>query len=304
MVTYLRPVGLARLLDGLRDLDSTGVDLDVVVVDNDAAGSAQQVIDVARSWSPFDIQYLVEPQRGITHARNTALRQALASGSDWIVWLDDDEVPRPDWLACVLETQQATGADVVIGPSEPILEPGGSPVVIAADVFRHERFETGQEFPFFHTRTSGVLVRASSMPREGFDDRLVLTGGEDRLLFTRIHGAGGRFVWDDRAVVDEYVPVSRQRPTWLLRRWFRIGVTRSLIMLIIEEPAWPRSSRRVAGGTVIAGRGDSCRDVCRLRFRGVARPFCSPPAWCSSGSGPRWEHSVSNTAEYRKVHGR
>ena len=301
VVTYMRPIGLARLLGGLNDLDSAGTALNVVVVDNDASGSSQHVVDLARSCAPFDIEYIVEGRRGITYARNTALRHTLAASPDWIVWLDDDEVPRADWLACVLATQRATDADVVIGPSEPTLEPGGSPTIGAADAFRHERFETGQEFPFFHTRTSGVLVRAASTPDEGFDDRLALTGGEDRLFFTHIHRAGGRFVWDDRAIVDEYVPASRQQPSWLMRRWFRIGVTRSLIMLIIEEPGWPRRLRRVAGGIAIAARG--LVDVLAAIPRGRAAVLLASRLMLI-GVGASVGALGVQYREYRNVHGR
>ncbi len=185
VVTYLRPVGLERLLARLSELDWAGGSPHVIVVDNDAGESARTVVDAARSHSALPLDYVVEARRGITYARNAALERAGALAADWIVWFDDDEVPQRDWLACVFETQRATEADVVIGPSEPVLEPGGSAVVIAADAFHHERFETGQEYPFFHTRTSGVLVRAAVVPRDGFDDRLALTGGEDRLFFTQ-----------------------------------------------------------------------------------------------------------------------
>jgi hypothetical protein len=147
------------------------------------------------------------------------------------------------------------GRHLVIGPSAPIYEPGGNAVAIASGAFEAPVFRTGQTIPCFRARTSGVIVRADAVPVEGFDESLSLTGGEDRLHFTLIDRRGGKIVWDAEAIVDEWVPASRQTPAWLIRRWFRVGVTRSLVLLLLDDPPWPRRLRRVAGGSLMALRG-------------------------------------------------
>lgn len=256
VTTYLRPLGLARLLDGIDAMERVpDVTMTVLVVDNDGAGSARPVVDDARRRLDLDIVYEVEPQRGITFARNTSLRLAAETGHEWIGWLDDDEVPHSRWLVHMFETQSATKADVVSGPSAPIYEPGAPQWIIDAGPFVRERFTTGQPFKFIHARTSGVILRASATPPEGFDNRLALVGGEDRVFFTRMHRSGASFVWDDRAVVDEWVPSSRVSLSWVLRRWFRIGVTRSLTLLYLDNPSLPRRLRRVAGGLGMGLKG-------------------------------------------------
>jgi glycosyltransferase involved in cell wall biosynthesis len=300
VITYMRPIGLERLLRRLALLDTGGASVSIVVVDNDPAQSARPVVDSVRNALDWDILLVGEPRRGITHARNAALEVALSLQPDWIGWMDDDEAPREDWLVRLLQTQQSTNADVVIGPSNPIYEPGGSALPIEAGGFEHERFDTGTEFPYFLTRTSGVIVRSSIVPHEGFDERLALTGGEDRLFFTLIHRSGGRFVWDDDAVVDEWVPASRQSVGWLLRRWFRTGVTRSLIMIILEQPTWPRRLRRVAGGLVMAGRG--------MWSMVAALPQGRPAVLAASrlavlGAGASAGAFGFRYQEYKKVHG-
>lgn len=256
ITTYLRPVGLARLLDGIAAMDRPDhVTMTVIVVDNDEAGSARAVVDEARGRLDLDIVYDIEPERGITYGRNTSLRLAAETGHDWIGWLDDDEVPHGQWLVHMFETQAATDADVVSGPSEPIYETDAAQWIIEAGPFERERFTTGQPFKFIHARTSGVILRASATPPEGFDNRLALVGGEDRVFFTRMHRAGASFVWDDRAVVDEWVPTSRVSMNWVLRRWFRIGVTRSLTLLYLDDPSMLRRLRRVLGGIGMGLKG-------------------------------------------------
>ena len=254
-ITYLRPVGLRRLLEHLAALDIGSERVRLVVVDNDEERSAEPVVATAAPDLPFEVVYVVEPRRGISHARNAALDVALAAHPSWIGWIDDDEAPDPNWLVNLMETRRATDADVVIGPSRPVYEPGTPPWIIESGAFERSRFVTGEPFPYFHARTSGVIVRASMVPREGFDERLALIGGEDLVFFTRIHRAGGRFVWDDRAVVDEWIPASRATATWLARRWFRIGVSRSLTMLILDDPPWSRRLLRAGSGLLQTVRG-------------------------------------------------
>ena len=86
--TYCRPSLLAALLDSLA-LQTFQDPFEVIVVDNDAAGSAADTVEIAKIRYPkLDIRYVVEPQKGISFARNTAA--SLAAG-DFLAWIDDDE---------------------------------------------------------------------------------------------------------------------------------------------------------------------------------------------------------------------
>lgn len=301
VTTYHRPEGLARVLGAIANLEPTCADVRVVVVDNDSAGSGQAVTETARDKHGIDLTYVVEPRRGITFARNRALDTALALDPDWIGWLDDDEAPRPDWLRCLLETQRDTGADVVAGPSEPIFDDDAATWIIEAGPFHPERFTTGESYPFFHTRTSGVILRSSVVPTEHFDNRLALTGGEDRVFFTRIHRGGGRFVWDDGAVVDEWVPTSRVTVGWLIRRWFRTGVTRSLTLLYLDHPSLLRRLRRFVGGLTMALRGIGETMIALPRGRSAA---LRASRRILLGLGASYGALGLHFREYRRTHGR
>ena len=254
-ITHSRPDGLARLLDGVaRLVVPEGVVVDMVVVDNDPAESARPVIESIVGF-PFGLRYRVEPTRGIPFARNAAIDAAAESPPDWIVWMDDDECPHPDWLQIVLDVQERWSADVVMGPNDPVFEPGATEWIVESGLLNYDRFETGARYPYFHTRTSGVIHRWASVPPGGFETRMALSGGSDRLFFTRIHRSGGVFVYAGEALMTEYVPASRARLGWMLRRWYRTGVTRSLTLLYLDDPAWPRRLRRVLGGAVMMGKG-------------------------------------------------
>ncbi len=300
IATYLRPEGLGRLLDALDLLEpADGIEMTVVVVDNDPEQSASWVD--GRHVAGRPLRYASEPTRGITYARNRALSEVEALDADWIVWLDDDEAPRPDWLQSVVATQQRTGADIVATPSFPRFDEDARPWIVETGAYGTARFPTDSHYPFFHTRTSGVMMRASTVPPERFDDRLALVGGEDRLFFTRIHRAGASFVWDDDALVDEWVPTSRVSLGWLTRRWFRTGVTRSLTMVYLDSPSPLRRLRRVLGGGLMALGG--------LGSVLVALPKGRTPTLAAGrrvliGVGASWGALGFGFQEYRRVHGK
>ena len=66
-----------------------------VVVDNDADESSRAVVTAAKL--PWPVVYVVEPERGIPFARNRAVREA--ADSDFVVFIDDDEIPEPGMAA-------------------------------------------------------------------------------------------------------------------------------------------------------------------------------------------------------------
>jgi len=229
VLTYHRPVGVAQVLEGLGRLTFAGPppELRIVIVDNDPdAGSRQAVTDAAESI-PWAVSYHVEPQRGITYARNRALSEI--GDSDWVGFIDDDEIPCPDWLDRLFRVQHEYSADVVTGPV--IAEfPADTPRwIVAGEFFNQIRHTTGTRLPYCFT--NNVIFRTRILRELGleFDHRFALMGGEDRDFFQRIALAGYQIIWADDACVCETVPESRTRARWLLQRSYRLGNTLSVV---------------------------------------------------------------------------
>lgn len=222
VATYARPDGLTRLLDGLSAL-KTDACVRVVVVDNDAAGPSREACEARADKFPLGLRYEVEPQRGITYARNRAVA-AAGTDVDFIAMLDDDEVPGRGWLEGLLRVQAKYEADVVAGPVLPYFPSMPAEWVQEGRFFDRPRYETGHELP--HAHTHNVLVRRSVFEKTGsFDNRFALTGGEDLQFFRRVKADGARIVWANDAAVEEWIPASRANVGWLLRRAYRSGAT-------------------------------------------------------------------------------
>lgn len=301
VITYRRPRGLRSVLTSLGDLDTQGlgVDVRVVVVDNDTRASGKPVVRDVAPHLPFPVTYDVEPERGIPFARNRAV--AAAGDVELIGWMDDDEVPDPQWLRHLVNAYRETGADVVIGPSVPEL-PSGTPAWMRnGGFFERVRFPSGTQIPPNYARTSGVLIRRAAIPaREApFNEALRYTGGTDRELFLEMHRAGARFVWVDEAMVIERVPASRARTRWILQRAFRIGNSRSTTLLL-EGATIPRRAKRVAAGLVkiMLGAVNATLAIPRGRAA-VVRSFTG----CSYGAGLLSGALGFRYQEYLRHHG-
>lgn len=235
ITTYKRPEGLRRLLSGLNELSfdrHAPPSLKIVVVDNDAAGTASAVCEGVRGWFRWPLEYHIEPRRGISQARNRAVARAAALDADFLASVDDDEVPEPSWLDELLFVQRSYAADVVGGPVLPYFyEPVPDWVVkgkFFEQSFERPRYPTGHLLKL--TATGNVLIRMRVFEEMGeyFDEELGLTGGEDTLFFAHVYEVGYKLVWANEAVVYEWTPAGRANARWILRRAYRLGNSRSL----------------------------------------------------------------------------
>jgi succinoglycan biosynthesis protein ExoM len=235
VVTYRRPDGLERALEGLARLRFEKVerpDVHIVVVDNDPKRSASAICEKLAHEIGHPLEYHAEPRRGISQARNRAVACAAALGADFMAFVDDDEVTEPLWLDELLYAQRKYAADVVGGPVLPYFyEPVPDWIVkgkFFEQPFERPRYPTGHLLKL--TAGGNVLIRTRIFEEMGeyFDEELGLTGGEDTLFFSRAYEAGYKLVWADDAVAHEWTPASRANARWLLRRAYRLGNGRSL----------------------------------------------------------------------------
>jgi glycosyltransferase involved in cell wall biosynthesis len=229
VVTCQRPRSLRRLLGGIQCLElPPDAELRVVVVDNDADASAHAVVEDAKRWLEFPLMYVHEKRRGIPQARNAVLATSLAN-ADFVAFIDDDEVPDPDWLCELLQAQRRYEADAVTGPNQPRFETTPPPWVQESRLFDAPAHATGATLGTAYTNNVLVATQALAQLDGLFDESMALIGGSDSELFERFARAGHRIVWSNRARTYEWIPASRAQLRWLLRRAFRVGASTALV---------------------------------------------------------------------------
>lgn len=218
IATCRRAARLALLLDDLKR--QTRLPDEVVVVDNDATGSARSVVEKAASGAPFALRYEVQPLKNISLTRN--LTVALAR-SEWLAFIDDDERAPAEWLQRLHTAALAFAADGVLGPVLPLLPETAPQWIRRGRFYDWPRHSSGSTVPLNHLRFGNVLLRAAALGPEPFDPAYGLTGGEDGDLLSRLVRGGARIAWCDEAVVQEPVEASRLSLRWLMRRSLRGG---------------------------------------------------------------------------------
>jgi succinoglycan biosynthesis protein ExoM len=196
--------------------------LELVIVDNDEAGSARSVAAALAEEASFPVRYVHEPAPGVANARNAALAAARAG---LIAFLDDDEEAPMGWLAELLAVRARFDADAVFGPVRG-RAPQGFELHRAyfEDFFsRQGPAETGVTEAFWGCGNS--LVRRAALPDPDHPFSAVRNhiGGEDDLMFGEMAAAGARFAWAADAWVWEDPDPRRLSLGYTIPRAFAYG---------------------------------------------------------------------------------
>ncbi len=219
--TFQRPQLLKQLLEKLRQQETGGqFTCSVVVVDNDASRSAEQVASEFLQTSGIPVKYCVEPRRGISLARNQAVNNATG---DFLAFIDDDELPSNRWLYNLLKTRNDYGADGVLGPVEEQFDEPPPEWIVKGNFFQRPTYPTGTVLDWMNARTGNVLLKSEMF--EGLTEpfRPKFRSGEDQDFFRRMMDQGRVFIWCNEAPVFETVPPARWKRSYLLRRALLFG---------------------------------------------------------------------------------
>lgn len=221
IATWRRPEGLARLLASLERMKRPAdLALEIVVVDNDPDADSTRTSRALVADCSLPAHWIHEPRRNIAHARNAGVEAARGR---WIAFVDDDEVVREDWLEACWSAVQRLQCDGCFGPVIPRAAASGPAWIDVETFYARPRFPTGTRLERSGTRTSNAFLRRGTIGALRFDPALGRSGGSDVELFGRLLERGADLRWCDEAIVEEFVPLERQRLAWLMQRAFRGG---------------------------------------------------------------------------------
>lgn len=248
--TYRRNDELAELLGALQaQAPPDGADVSILVIDNNPGGEAGPVVREAQTEAfRYPILYLLESAPGVTYVRNRALKET--TDSDFLAFIDDDELPAPGWIAALWAGRLETGAAVVFGDVIARYEAGAPDWIISGDFHSKRVMEDGpRDTP---GATDNCLIDLSAVRRHAlrFDPALSLVGGEDTLFFDALLQAGEPFANAAGAVTYERVPPGRATRAWLVTRWRRTGLTDAMMIARRRGGGTPARMRAVFDGLV------------------------------------------------------
>lgn len=241
---------LVDQLDGARDLMT---DARILVSDNDPAGGAESVVRDFPATGGVCVDYQRVATPGVAANRNACL--AAARDGELVVFIDDDQRPRPDWLRRLLAAWQRTGAEAVAGPTRPTYPHRAAPWIEAGPF--HDASYLRRDERMTLSAVTNFLVDIDAVRRLGLEfPQMGTRGGEDSWFSAEFVRRGATIVWEPEAVVDEAVPPTRTTPRWVLTRSLGNGVIAA--RQGVRAHGSPRIGNRLrwtAGGLVRAAGG-------------------------------------------------
>jgi succinoglycan biosynthesis protein ExoM len=219
--TYQRPHLLEKLLVSLKNqVIPDGVELEVIVVDNDAHRSAEAIFQKFQSSRTIHLSYYNQPLKNISITRNLGVEKA---SGEYILFIDDDEVASPKWMYYLFKAMKKYNADGVFGPVLPEFE-RETPDWMWQEYFFYKKIpNTGTKATLKYTGNCIVVASLLKKMSKPFDPKFGITGGEDAHLFDRLQLQGARFVYCREAWVSEFVPLNRARFIYFFLRRMRGG---------------------------------------------------------------------------------
>jgi glycosyltransferase involved in cell wall biosynthesis len=194
----------------------------VVVVDNDKAESARDLVEGFSTRSGVQMMYCNEPRQGIARARNKAVENA---GGDFVAFIDDDEFPIGAWLLTLFKTiNKYSVAAGVLAPVNPHFDDQAPAWVVKGGFYDRPTHPTGMTLQWRNCRTGNVLLKRELFAgtEEAFNPECL--SGEDQDFFRRKIAEGQTFIWCHEAPVYEVVPAVRWKRSFLVRRALFRGI--------------------------------------------------------------------------------
>lgn len=226
--TYKRNDLLNGLLESLSEARiPPDMDVEFLIIDNEKTGGARHVVEQWKRQFHVPLHYLIEEAPGVTHVRNRALE--AAANFDFLAFIDDDEFATPGWLVALIERYDARPSAAVFGPVEPVYT-DTAPQWVREWAVHGTAMKVDEDQPK-PGATCNCLIDMKTVAEMNltFETRMSLLGGEDTLFFTRMLDAGHRLTRAKDALVYEHIPDSRANARWLMRRWYRTGISDALI---------------------------------------------------------------------------
>lgn len=229
---------LERTLRALAQVQPPQSTWELLIVDNASTdGTAELLAESGWRANRSNVRVVRESKLGLSHARNRAIREAAG---EYVVFMDDDETPDPEWLRAFERVMLAEQPDALGGRIEVLFEDGERPAWLHDELLGFlGKLDHG--LPAGRLRDPGTPIfggnfafRRAIFERVGaFDTGLgrkgsANVGGEDTEIYRRMLAAGCSVWWVPQAVIHHRIQTGKLRRSYFLDLHFRQGRTEGL----------------------------------------------------------------------------
>jgi len=237
--TYKRADRLDKLVAALR-AQSCPVPYEILAVNNNSPDNTLSVLADLQKQAGAPLRIVTDNTPGIVPARNRAIDETL--NSEVLVFIDDDELPHPGWLAAacdaiINENAECVGGRILIdfsGATRPVwLDDEIAGFLGQLDHGKDAFWILDEKTPIW----SGNIAYASKLfrndPSLRFDTRYnrvgrPLGGGEDQAMFQRLLAQGTRLRYRPEMAIWHGVDNWRLKRRYFLKLHYLAGLRKGL----------------------------------------------------------------------------
>ncbi len=269
IATYNRSASLARTLDGLLCQTLPKDEWELVVVDNNSTDdtSARIAEYIRENSALINVRTFLETEQGISPARNRGMKEGFG---EYFAFLDDDEVPAPDWAEVYVrffdsrpDVAEAGGRMIPLYEYEtPKWLSKYTEVLLSGRMDKGEKtrpFRKG-EYPF----GGNIAFRRSTIEKYGMFSPTLgrtgkkLLGGEEKDYAYRLQAAGETIWYLPQSRIDHVIPRERLTRGFVVKLSKMVGTSERLRSLNVSRGAYVKRLFSEAvkwGGTFVLALG-------------------------------------------------
>jgi glucosyl-dolichyl phosphate glucuronosyltransferase len=222
---------LVRTLADLRQLHLPDASWELLIIDNACSDDTTSLLSREPWPTGWQVRVVREEKLGLSNARNCAMREAQG---EYLIFVDDDETPDPDWLRAFERLIRHHAPDAFGGPIEVLFE-GERPAWLSDDLLgflgelnradaamrlteRGTSFNGGN-FGVRKTVCEQVGAFDPDLGRKGTDN----TGGEEVDFYRRLLAGGFTVWWTPEAVIFHRIQATKLKRSYFLDLHYRQG---------------------------------------------------------------------------------
>lgn len=247
--TYNGEKRLPDVLEELRSqIETDSISWEILVIDNNSNdGTAELIKNYISNWQEnYALKYCFEAEQGLAFARRCAVKEA---NSELIGFLDDDNLPYPNWVIEAYKFGQehpeagAYGGQIH-GKFEVEPPPGFERIAgLLALIEGKKTYCFNHKFAKTKKRVfppgAGIVVRKKAWLDSIFKEPKLSQIGEDIEFLSSMYSKDWQIWFNAKMEIDHVMPQSRLSREYLTKFLFKNGLYRHRIRMLNCQP-WQR----------------------------------------------------------------